>query len=79
MEARFLVDYEQRTEKVDSHIEKASVQSASNELLILLDTLAKRFNTKVNFYVSEGIESVHACLESRGLSQACLLSHLAIL
>lgn len=79
IEKQFLAAQLEQTERVKIHIGSASVESASNVLLILLDSLAKRFNTKVNIHVSEGMESVRSCQKSRGMSPIRLLSELKIL
>lgn len=79
IEEQFLRAYEQKTDKVDVHIGTASVQSASNELLTLLDQISKKWDTKVNLHVSEGISSVHSCIQSRGLSPIRLLNQLGLL
>lgn len=79
IETEFLKVFEQKNDQFDIHIGSASVQSASNDLLVLLDSLAKRLNTKVNIHVSEGIESVKSCLKSRGLTPIRLLAKLGVL
>lgn len=79
IEEKFSDLYQKKTKKVDIHIGTASVQSASNDLLVSLDKIAKKHNTKVNLHVSEGIESVQSCLKSRGQTPIRLLGHLGIL
>lgn len=79
VEEQFLKVSQEKNDYLDIHIGSASVQSASNDLLILMDNLAKRCNTKVNIHVSEGIESVHSCVKSRGLSPVRLLYKLGVL
>jgi len=79
IENQFTKAYAEKTTKVDIHIGSASVESASNELLFLIDDLAKRFKTKVNLHISEGIESVKSCTKSRLTSPVRLLSQLGIL
>lgn len=79
IEEQFLKAYQEKNERLDIHVGSASVQSASNDLLILMDSLAKRYNTKVNIHISEGIESVKSCIKARGLSPVRLLSKLGVL
>lgn len=79
IEEKFKTAFEQKTKDIDIHIGSASIQSASNELLVLLDTLAKKHKTKVNIHASEGIESVHTAIQSRGCSPIRLLSKLKVL
>ncbi len=71
--------FKHQNEKVRIHIGSASVESASNELLILMNELAKQYNTKVNIHISEGIEAVMTCLNSRGLTPVRLLNQLGVL
>ncbi len=79
IEKQFLQAFLEQTDRIKIHIGSASVESASNGLLILLDALAKRLNTKVNIHVSEGIESVQSCQSARGMSPVRLLSELKVL
>lgn len=79
IEEKFNDIYREKSEKIDIHIGTASVQSASNDLLMLMNDLAVRLNTKVNLHVSEGIECVHTCLKSRGNTPVRLLHQLGIL
>lgn len=79
IEERFLSIHKEKTDKLDIHIGTASVQSASNDLLTLLNDLAVRCGSKVNIHVSEGIESVRSCIKSRQISPIRLLSKLGIL
>lgn len=71
--------FKEQNDKLRIHIGSASIESASNELLILLNDLAKHFNTKVNIHISEGAEAVKSCLRSRGMTPVRLLKHLGIL
>lgn len=79
IEEQFKRAFEQQTDKVRIHIGSASVESASNDLLLLLNNLAKRFKTKVNIHISEGIDAVQSCIKSRGLSPVRLLAKLGVL
>lgn len=79
IEAQFLAAHREKTDKVDVHIGSASIQSASNHLLTLMNELARRCNSKVNIHISEGIESVHSCQKSRGTSPIRLLAQLGVL
>jgi 5-methylthioadenosine/S-adenosylhomocysteine deaminase len=79
IEEQFAKVMQHRSECLAIHIGSASVESASNELLLLMDELAKRYKTKVNIHVSEGSDSVRSCLQSRKLSPIRLLSQLNVL
>ena len=41
--------------------------------------MAKRYKTKVNLHISEGMDSVHACIKNRGTTPVRLLSQLGLL
>ncbi len=71
--------YETYNSYVHIHIGTASVQSASNRLLQLLDKLANEFNTKVNLHIAEGEESVQTCLKHRKYTPVRLLDNLGVL
>jgi len=79
IEDRFSKIYQEKTDLVDIHIGSASIESASNRLLISLQHLAQKFRTKVNIHVSEGIASVESCKRSRQKTPIRLLSHLGVL
>jgi 5-methylthioadenosine/S-adenosylhomocysteine deaminase len=79
IEKQFLSAFEKQTPKVNIHIGSASVESASNQLLILLNDIAARLQTKVNIHVSEGKKSIESCMKSRGTTPVRLLSQLGIL
>lgn len=79
IEENFARAVEHRCENFQVHIGSASVESASNELLLLIDRLAKQHKTKVNIHVSEGRDSVESCLKSRKLTPIRLLSELNVL
>lgn len=79
IEEDFARAIEHRSENFAIHIGSASVESASNELLLLMDRIAKQHQTKVNIHVSEGRDSVESCLKSRGCSPVRLLSELNVL
>ncbi len=79
IEERFLLAYKEKTEMMDIHIGSASIQSASNDLLVLMNNLARKVHTKINIHVSEGIESVQSCIQSRGTSPVKLLDKLGVL
>jgi 5-methylthioadenosine/S-adenosylhomocysteine deaminase len=64
---------------VKIHIGSASVQCASNELICLFNTIAKKYNTKVNIHISEGIESIETCIKHRGTTPVRLLEKLNVL
>lgn len=79
IEEQFAAAIEEQNDKVHVHIGSASVESASNELLALINKLAKRFKTKVNIHISEGWEAVESCLQSRGVTPVRLLEQLGLL
>jgi 5-methylthioadenosine/S-adenosylhomocysteine deaminase len=79
IEDRFAEAVKHKNERFAIHVGSASVESASNELLLLIDELAEKFDSKVNIHVSEGMDSVQSCLQSRKLSPVRLLSHLEVL
>lgn len=79
IEEQFSIAYKEKNEKIDIHIGSSSIESASNQLLILFDELSKKFKTKVNIHVSEGESSVQSCIESRQTTPIRLLHDLGIL
>lgn len=79
IEEHFSTIYQEKTERVDIHIGSASIESASNCLLLALQGLAERYQTKVNIHVSEGIASVESCKRSRGNTPIRLLDQLGVL
>lgn len=79
IEEQFAQAVKHKNERFAIHIGSASVESASNELLLLIDSLAEKFDSKVNIHVSEGNDSVQSCLNTRKLSPVRLLSHLEVL
>lgn len=56
IEEMFLGFYQNSTDAIKIHIGTASILTASNDLLILFNDIAKRYNTKVNLHISEGTE-----------------------
>ncbi len=79
IEEQFKQVVKEKNERFAIHIGSASVESASNELLVLMDRLAKDFASKVNIHVCEGWDSVRSCMNSRQLSPIHLLSQLNVL
>jgi 5-methylthioadenosine/S-adenosylhomocysteine deaminase len=79
IDEKFSQVYKEKTERIDIHIGSASIESASNNLLMALHNLAKKYQTKVNIHVSEGMASVESCLRSRQKTPIRLLDHLGIL
>ncbi len=79
IEEQFNEAFKKQTDKVRIHLGSASVESASNDLLMLLNDLAIRFKTKVNIHISEGIEAVQSCIKSREASPVRLLAKLGVL
>ncbi len=68
-----------KTEKLDIHIGTASIRSASNDLLVFLNTLAKKYNSKVWMHLSECPEDIEVCKEKRGTTPIRLLEKLNVL
>jgi 5-methylthioadenosine/S-adenosylhomocysteine deaminase len=79
IEDQFAKAYKEKTDRIDVHIGSASIESASNRLLMTLDLLAKKYQTKVNIHVSEGKESVETCRRSRHTTPIRLLHQLGVL
>jgi 5-methylthioadenosine/S-adenosylhomocysteine deaminase len=76
---RFSALYQEKTENIDIHIGSDSLQSASNEMLKMLDWVASEYNTKVNIHISEGKDSVDLCLYHRKTTPVRLLNKLGVL
>lgn len=68
-----------KTDKIDIHIGAASLRATSNDLLILLNNLAQKYNTKVNMHLSECQKDVTLCLKNRGTTPVRLLDQLGVL
>lgn len=79
IEEQFAKVYQEKTDRVDIHIGSASIESASNRLLVALRDLAQKYQTKVNIHVSEGISSVESCKKSRQTTPIRLLDRLGVL
>ena len=79
IEEQFAALITQKTDNVAIHIGTASIRSASNRLLVLLDDLAKKYNTRVNMHVSECAEDVVLCKKFRGTTPIRLLDQLGVL
>ena len=79
LETIFSKLYEHNTNDVKIHIGTASILTASNNLLVRFNNIAKQYNAKVNLHISEGKESVETCIKTRGMSPVRLLSKLGIL
>ncbi len=79
IEESFSKIYQEKTDQIDIHIGSASIESASNRLLLALSDISKRYKTKVNIHVSEGIASVESCKKSRGKTPIRLLVDLGVL
>ena len=79
IEMQFAEAVKHKNERFSIHIGSASVESASNDLLLLIDSLAEKFDSRVNIHVSEGSDSVQSCLKTRKLSPIRLLSQLEVL
>jgi len=71
--------FSEQDERVKIHIGASSVESTSNDLLLLLNELASHYNTKVNLHVSEGVAAVNSCRQSRATTPVRLLSELGVL
>ncbi|KKP24843.1 MAG: 5-methylthioadenosine/S-adenosylhomocysteine deaminase [candidate division TM6 bacterium GW2011_GWF2_28_16] len=79
IEKKFAEFITQKTDKLDIHIGTASIRSASNEMFMLLNNLAKKYNTKVNLHVSECEQDSILCKKTRGLTPIRLLESLGVL
>ncbi len=79
IEESFAKIYREKTDQIDIHIGSASIESASNRLLLALSDISKKYKTKVNIHVSEGISSVESCRKSRGTTPIRLLYDLGVL
>jgi 5-methylthioadenosine/S-adenosylhomocysteine deaminase len=79
VENQFAEFYKHNSNELKIHIGSASILTASNDLLLLFDDIAKRYNTRVNIHMSEGSDCVEKCLQNRGFTPVRLLSHLGVL
>ena len=79
IEKKFSEFFEHNSKSLKIHIGTGSILTASNKLLLLFEDIAKRYNTKVNLHISEGIDSVTKCLKERGTTPVRLLRDLGIL
>ncbi|MES2252982.1 MAG: amidohydrolase family protein [Pseudomonadota bacterium] len=79
VENEFAEFYAHNSSDLRIHIGSASILTASNELLLLFDDIAKRYNTRVNIHMSEGSDCVEKCLQNRGFTPVRLLAHLGVL
>lgn len=71
--------FQENTENIKIHIGSASILTASNDLLLLFNDIATRYNTRVNIHISEGHESVETCFKKRGATPIRLLENLGVL
>ena len=79
VEKQFAEFYKFNSDNLKIHIGSASILTASNDLLLLFDDIAKRCNTRVNIHMSEGRDCVEKCLQNRGFTPVHLLTHLGVL
>lgn len=79
IEEDFSKIFKEKTDRIDIHIGSASIESASNRLLTVLQYIAQKYQTKVNIHVSEGASSVESCKRSRKKTPIRLLHDLGIL
>lgn len=68
-----------KTDKLDIHIGAASMRASSDNLLVFLNNLAKKYKTKVNIHISECRQDVSLCIKNRGTTPVRLLSKLGVL
>ena len=71
--------YQYNNSQLKIHIGSSSIQSASDDLLLLFNDIAKNYNTKVNIHISEGSEAVASCIKHRGTTPIRLLKQLNVL
>lgn len=79
IEAEFQHYASLKTKNVDIHLGAASLRATSNDLLVLLNTLAQKYNTKVNIHISECQSDVALCIQNRGTTPVRLLARLGVL
>lgn len=79
VEMQFAEFYKYNLNDLKIHIGSASILTASNDLLLLFDDIAKRYDTRVNIHMSEGSDCVEKCLQNRGFTPVRLLAHLGVL
>ncbi len=79
VEKEFAELYTHNSDDLKIHIGSASILTASNDLLLLFDDIAKRYGTRVNIHMSEGSDCVEKCLQNRGFTPVRLLAHLGVL
>jgi 5-methylthioadenosine/S-adenosylhomocysteine deaminase len=79
VECQFAEFYKHNSSDLKIHIGSASILTASNDLLLLFDDIAKRYGTRVNIHMSEGSDCVEKCLQNRGFAPVRLLAHLGVL
>ncbi len=79
IENEFADYFKHQTDTLKIHIGTASILTASNKLLILLNDIATRYDTKVNIHISEGDDCVNQCMIERETTPVRLLHELGIL
>ena len=79
VEESFAQYFKEHNDTIKIHIGSASILTASNDLLRLFNDIATRYNTRVNIHISEGKESVNACLKKRGTTPIRILAKLGVL
>ncbi len=79
VEKAFSEYFKDNSDEVKIHIGSASILTASNDLLILFNDIANRYNTRINIHISEGMKSVETCFKKRGATPIRLLDNLGIL
>lgn len=79
IELKFENLFKLQNEKIKIHIGSSSIESASNDLLIMFNEISKKYKTKVNIHIAEGSDSVKTCIKNRGTTPIKLLSKLGVL
>lgn len=79
IEKTFLSFYQHNSNNLKIHIGAGSVLSASDQLLVLFNRIAEKYNTKICIHISEGEESVDQCLRKRGSTPVRHLHSLGVL
>lgn len=79
VERQFAEFFTYNSDDLKIHIGSASILTASNDLLLLFNDIAKRYDTRVNIHMSEGSDCVEKCLQNRGFTPVRLLAHLGVL
>lgn len=79
IEENYKTILKEQNENFSIHIGSASIESASNELLVFFNEISKKYETKVNIHIAEGVDSINSCLKNRGKTPIKLLQDLNVL